>query len=122
LAITGQDIELWAGDDAALDITLTEDDGTTPLNLTGITLRWALADAYDKSRVLIDKSSDVSGGGIEIVDLVGGTLRIIVDAEDTASLGGQPYYHELQITDPGDAGSTITMLIGAATIHTTAIH
>jgi hypothetical protein len=118
MALVNQDIELWSGDDTKIDVVLTQADGTTPIDLTNVVLRWTLLDGYDRSHILVEK---VSGNGIDIVDLVSGSVQILVAASDTRELGGQLYLHQLLLHDLGFASAALILLTGSATIHTTAI-
>jgi hypothetical protein len=114
-----QDIELWEDNDAELDVALVQADGVTAMDLTGMRIFWALANAYDRSDVRIQKSS--TEGGIQAVDLVGGTLKVLLDAADTLGLSGQPWYHELTLSDPSDQASRLCVLSGSAIVHGTSI-
>jgi hypothetical protein len=118
VAFENQNIEIWAGDDVELDVSLFEEDGTTPLDLTGSVVNWALVSAYDMSLKLISKTSSGSGG-ITVVDISNGLLKILIADEDTASLGGQPYYHEIEVVV---GGATVTVMTGAVTINKTVLH
>jgi hypothetical protein len=110
------DLQLLAGDDCELDVSLF-DMGGGALNLTGASAQWFLADAYDRSRILITKTS-AYGGGITIASPTMGTMVIAIAPADTAALGGQPYYHELKII----LGWRNTTLSGSATIEKTTAH
>lgn len=111
-----QNLELWEARSEALNITLYEDDGVTRFNLHSTTANWAVSSVYDRSVALLRKTSE-TGGGIEITSEVNGLLTIFLVPADTDGLGGQPYYHELEIID--GAGAIITVLTGALTVHKT---
>jgi hypothetical protein len=117
MAIKNQDFEMYASNDVELDLSLFDEDGD-PLDLTGSTVRWALASAYDPTVPLVLKSSDAMAG-ILITDAVQGMVIVVLAAEDTAGLGGQPYVHEAAVTN--DDGAETTVLTGAATIYKSAL-
>jgi hypothetical protein len=116
MAQTGQDFEIWAGNDVELDVEVLDDDGS-PLDISLSTLRWALTSIYDTSRKLIEKDSDGSEPGIIISS--GGQVTITIAFGDTAALGGEPYYHELVVED--FSKTRITVLTGSVTVHKTII-
>jgi len=117
MAIKNQNFEMYAANDVELDMSLFDEDGE-PLDLTGSTVRWALASAYDPTAALVVKSS-AGMGGILITDAVLGTVIIVIDGEDTADFGGQPYVHEAAVINSD--GAETTVLTGAVTINKTAI-
>ena len=119
MVATGQDIELYAGDSTQIDVQIFATDGTTVLDLSGTTVNWALTSVYDKSRLLIVKTSAVSGQ-VTITDATNGLVTILVEPVDTRNLGGQPYYHEVEVIDLAQA--TVTVLTGAAIIKKTGLH
>jgi len=108
---------MYAANDVELDMSLFDEEGG-PLNLTGSTVRWALASAYDPTVALVVKSS-AGMGGILITNAVQGTVILILDGEDTADFGGQPYVHEAAVINA--SGAETTVLTGAVTIYKTAI-
>lgn len=111
-----QNLVLWAEDSIALDITVHQDDGVTPFNLHSTTANWAVSSIYDHSVALLRKTSE-TGGGIEITSETNGLLTIFLVPTDTDGLGGQLYYHELEIVD--GAGASITVLTGTLTVNKT---
>lgn len=113
-----QNIAIWAGDGVELTFELLESDGVTPLDITGSTVRWALASVYDIETALITKSS-ANPGEITIISGEGGVVSIFIDPDDTDMLGGEPYYHEVEVID---SVSAVTVAIGSVTINKTTLH
>jgi len=102
--------DIFAGDDDRLEITVRTASGD-PVSLTGVSLVWALARSSRKTPELIKRSAD---SGIEVIDAEGGRCDVILDAADTADLGGLTYYHELQLEDAD--GKLTTTALGELTI------
>lgn len=117
MATKNQNVEIYAGNDVKLDISLT-DSVNDPVDLTGAIVRWALASAYDPGLALVTKSSLVSGQ-VTITDAASGLVQVNLTSMDTASLGGQPYVHEAEIIDTINA--KMTVLTGTMTIIKTAL-
>jgi hypothetical protein len=117
MAATSQDIVIYAGDDTELSVSLFQNDGITPLDLTGAVVNWALASVYDVQVPLVEKSS-ATPGQVTITDIPGGLVSVFLVPADTADMGGQPYYHEVEVVQ---GGTTVTVLVGAVVISETAI-
>lgn len=86
-----------AGDDAILDVAVTDDTTGDAVDLTGAHL-WFMVkadpdDADDDAAV-----SKETGDGIEFVDADEGTATVTLDAADTIALLGA-FYWELQLRD-----------------------
>jgi hypothetical protein len=117
MAATNQNITIYAGDDTELSMSLFQNDGTTPLDLTGAVVNWALSSAYNVQFPLVEKSS-ANPGEVSITDIDGGLVSVFLVPADTATMGGQPYYHEVEVVQ---GGTTVTVLTGSVTINETAI-
>jgi hypothetical protein len=118
MAATNQNVTIYAGDDTELSMSLFQSDGTTPLDLSGAIINWALASAYAVQFPLIEKSS-ANPGEITVTNIAGGLVSIFLVPADTASMGGQPYYHEVEVVQ---GGTSVTVLVGAVVINETAIN
>jgi hypothetical protein len=118
MTATNQNIAIYAGDDFEVILSLFESDGTTPLDLTGAVVNWALSSVYDIQTPLIEKSSAIPGQ-VTITNIAGGLVSIFLGPADTADLGGQPYYHEVEVVQ---GGTTVTVLTGGVTINETALN
>ena|SRR3982750_1122964 len=117
MAATNQNVTIYAGDDTELSMSLFQSDGTTPLDLTGAVVNWALSSAYNVQFPLIEKSSD-NPGEVTITDIPGGLVSVFLVPIDTADMGGQPYYHEVEVVQ---GGTSVTVLTGGVTINETAL-
>ncbi len=112
--IPRRDEVYFAGDRAAVKITVRTDNG--PKDLSESDVRFALS-RFPGDKPLIEKSL---GDGVDIVDASGGVVRVTVLSEDTADLGGESgetYHYELRVRDEGATVSTVT--VGEWTIHST---
>lgn len=112
-----QDFTIDAGRDWELTVALTEEDGTTPLDLTDCSLAWAASKASGQTALIAKSTSDSSQ--IHITDIAGGLAVIFVLQTDTETLGGLTCEHELVVTDAAEREST--MLRGLITITKTLI-
>ena len=113
-----KNVTIYAGDDVEINVALKQADKTTALDLTGSQVHWALADSYDPTTPLLTKSS-ANAAEIVIDNAVGGLISIFLKPIDTQALGGQPYYHEIEVVG---GGTTATTLTGNFTIQKTAMH
>lgn len=106
-----QDLAIVAGDSRDYEVEVLDEDGV-PVNITGLTVNWALADDEVGTTTLAEHST-APGEGIEITDGTHGIFTLSLDPEDTEDLHGL-YYHEAQIDD----GTAIyTVLKGRAYIY-----
>lgn len=111
MAETGQDAVIYAGNNASLNLTLTDAAGE-PIDLTGATLEWGWA-PRDATAATLTKSSTASAK-IDITDAEGGLATVFIVPADTAALTGCEYRHEVRITDA--TGAVETLLTGIVTI------
>lgn len=102
--LTGQNIDLPAGNTRRVSVTITGTDGKA-LNLTGCLLQWAAF--RDGQRVIL---KDVYTGTITITDQYRGLVEFTLAPADTKSLAGQTLNHELEMTDA--EGNITTLLSG----------
>jgi len=112
-----QDLEIHAGNDLVLPVTVTAD-GTSAgerVDLTGTTkIVWAVSRRdVDGFIRLITKEL---GDGITLTDSGEGVFEITLSASETLNLHG-PYLHEARVTDAD--GHKSTVLSGNLTVHKT---
>lgn len=103
MTITNQDVDVYRGDSALLEIQLTDANGD-PFALTAggtIKYRVAATSHAEENEAFIRKEL---GKG---VDLTNGVAEITLLSEDTDILP-QDYYHELKIYDLGDVATAMT--------------
>lgn len=103
MTITNQDVDVYRGDSALLEIQLTDANGD-PFALTaGGTLKYRVAPTAHASEdeTLIRKEL---GAGIDLLD---GVAEVTLLSEDTDIIP-QDYYHELKIYDLGDVATSMT--------------
>jgi hypothetical protein len=113
MATSDQNVTMYSGDSRVLAFTITEANGTTPINLTGAVVAWACARKLSGGFSTTPTLSKEIGAGITIIAAIAGTLEVALAPADTASLVGR-YYHELQVTDA--AGNVSTVATGTLTI------
>jgi hypothetical protein len=103
MTITNQNVDVFRGDTALLEISLTDANGD-PFALTaGGTIKYRVANSAHASEdeALIRKEL---GSGI---DLISGVAEVSLLTDDT-DLDPQSYYHELKIYDQGDVATAMT--------------
>ena len=113
MTATNQDVAMFSGDTRVLAFTITQAGGSTPVDLTGATIKWRCARKLSggfSSTVTLSKSL---GAGITVTNADAGQLQVLLSPADTAALSGR-FYHELEITDV--AGNVSTVAIGTLTI------
>ena len=105
MTVTGQNFDLYQGEDKEIIISATDEDGDI-LPLTGYTIIWV---AYNltSGQIVLEKSSSVSGE-IEVPTPLDGQIHISLTSEDTASLQPKSYGHQCEIVDAFGANSLIT--------------
>lgn len=103
MTITNQDVDLFRGDSALLEISLTDANGDPFVLTAGGTIKYRVANTAHASEdeVLIRKEL---GAGIDLFD---GVAEITLLSED-CDLTPQSYYHELKIYDQGDVATAMT--------------
>lgn len=112
-------LEIFADNDIVLPFTVADVDAdptlATPKNITGYTVRWALARQKDgtPSRDYVVAKDNGSTGGVSIVSGAAGTLEVTLDASDTIDLRGD-FYQELEVVD--GAGKKLVVGTGDVTI------
>ena len=96
MGITGQDFQMWQGEDEVIEVPIT--DGESPVNLTGATVTWKLSQSG--VTVLTKTTSDdiTIGAG----DAVGDLVTIAVRKANTATLSPGYYTHECRVVSGGD--------------------
>lgn len=100
-------VELFAGDDLALYVTVEGCDGNPKDISTATDIRYAVrANPSLNNPALIFKKL---GEGITVVDGVGGKFRIDLDGKDTEGMTGT-YFHIARLTD--ELGRKSTILAG----------
>jgi hypothetical protein len=109
---------MYAGDDVGLDISLFEEDGTTPLDIQGAVINWGISSVYDSGTPLAIKASS-NPNEIEVTSPESGLIKVFLGPDDTDGLGGELYNHEVEVTS---GGKTTTVLVGTVKINKTILH
>jgi len=97
---TGQDVEVWAGQDLVITATVTE--GGAAKNLTGATLYWEL---FKRA----NDPAAIAQADVTIVSAAAGTISVSVSNDQLAGLCGT-YYHEIFCYDV--SGNRVPVLSG----------
>jgi hypothetical protein len=113
MAAVQERLDLHAGDDKELIVTITDNAGAT-LDLTGYKLRWVLADS-DTGPVRVRKVSEA----VEQIEILNqttnrGKCKVFIVPADTAKLAPRQMYHELDVIDTANKKSTV--LFGTVTL------
>lgn len=82
--------DLPAGDSRLLEITIYEEDGSTPADISGATVRWAAKRRGGSETVILTEAS-----GLTVVDAAAGRVDVAIP-KGTISIKG-PWDHELEI-------------------------
>lgn len=99
LAMTNQNVEMWAGE--AINIIIRAD---LPIEYTDI--KWRLLDSRDSTDPIVEKSLLSTPFGMEINE--DGNLVVSLEYEDTYELGGERYFHELRIWQSAQPNTVAT--------------
>ncbi len=102
---TAQDVELYAGDDRDIIVTIYDDDGS-PLNLSSLNAaQWVLKrNSRGDSEELLSKTL---GSGMAITSASEGILTVTLDHDDTQGVAPSTYYHEIRIKNSGLRTGTV---------------
>jgi hypothetical protein len=87
-----KNLEFAQGDYQRMLVSCKDENGAA-LDLTGMTLTYALSRTAEDASPLITKTI---GSGITVISAAGGQIQIDLLSADTASLLGE-YYHELEV-------------------------
>lgn len=103
MTATGQNFEIYQGDDKRIIITAKDVDGNI-INLAGHSVIWC---AYDQTleNIIIQKSTS---NGISIPTPASGEIIITLEGLDTSSVIPKNYGHQCEIKDSFDKHYTIT--------------
>lgn len=104
---TGQNTEIWAGDDVLLRFGILDANGSSQ-DMTGNTASWILQDEMNSACISVQKAGTITGCFVDIT---------ISGSDDTATLSGY-YYHELTATA---SGSAVTLATGTIKINRSSI-
>lgn len=97
---------MYRGNTFSFDIAIARDG--SPVDLTGCSLKFSARLNYLDCGPVFTKTSD-PGGGINILDLLGGRARVTIQPEDTQDLANivEPLVADLRLTDTTDEVFTI---------------
>ncbi len=111
MTMLNQNFSMWAGNTRYISVSVTEDDDTTPKDLTDAHILWIMRE-YGEEDSLLEKTTD--DDGVQINDPpTDGIFTIILKPEDTVDLSGI-YHHRAIVTN--QHGEVSTVLMGSAII------
>lgn len=105
MTVSGQNFEMYQGEDKEVIISATDENGDV-LPLTGYEIVWV---AYNltSGQIVLTKSSNIPGE-IDVPVPANGQIYINIVSEDTALLTQKAYGHQCEIVDAFGANSLIT--------------
>ncbi len=116
MTMLNQNFSMWAGNTRYLSVSVTEQDGETPKDLTDAHIVWILREYGSAENILVKETSAEATplGGLMINDPpTAGIFTIFLYPEDTQDLSGV-YYHQADVTN--QHGEVSTVLTGSAVI------
>mgnify|MGYP001046047535 FL=1 len=106
----GQSFTIYEGEDKTVNISVTDSDGGSPVNLGSPTsVTWQVKySASTSTAALIEKT--YADGEISIANDAGTNdqLQIALDAADSQGLEGAQYYHECRVVDGSADNHVVT--------------
>jgi hypothetical protein len=116
MALTNQDIVIYAGETKDVNFALSDSDNN-PLNISGTLLAWAFGvNTLDIAR---GYKSTPTVSGITITNASSGWCTVRLNHDDTINYQGN-WYHELRIQDP--SGNLSTVAVGTLTINSSILN
>jgi hypothetical protein len=102
MAAIHDQLELWVGDEWAIEISCFDSDGVTPLNIsTATAFLWQLL-AEDTGLVVLSRANSTTPQ-ITIVDATNGIVVIVIDASITGTIPAGFYQDRFTVTFPNNA-------------------
>lgn len=101
-----QNFSLYSGETRNIISNITEQDGITPVDLTGATVTWYLKNSKHSSTNLVTKNNPP-------IIISGNQITIPLHAADTSTLRGN-YYHYCEMTDA--LGNSSVVFTGYMTV------
>ena len=93
MALTGQDISMYAGETKDINFSIVDSD-SVPVNISGCTLKWGYSlNSLEPYRLLKTSSS-----GITVIIASSGSFKVALTPIDTSGKTGD-YYHEALLID-----------------------
>ena len=100
--IRGQNVRLYSGDDATLSFTVIDDATNAAKDITGASATLGVYQRFDRQTAQFTKTGTISTG-------TDGVVTFAVADSDTASLKGDDYAFEVQLTESGGAIGTVAV-------------
>lgn len=117
MAERNQTDTIFAGNRHVVEFTVTDEDNSTPLNLTGLVLKYTIA-RFDQASNPITSSplvEKITGTGIVHTDAVNGVAEVTFEESDTIDFVPDDYYFELEVFDATPEG--VVVATGTLTVH-----
>lgn len=103
MTITNQDVEIFRGDSALLQVTLTDVNGALLVLSAGGTIKYRMSDNSHSGDDRVHIRKELGNG----ILLVNGVASVALLSEET-DLSPDLYYHELKVYDGGDVATAMT--------------
>lgn len=114
MTATGQNFEMYQGDDKILRVTVLDDDDNA-VDITGTTIAWGIY-RRTQGNIVLNKNTS---SGISLTAPGSGIFEINLIRANTLSLQGR-YLHEAEMTDLN--GNHSTLFTGTVLIHKSLIN
>lgn len=99
-----QDVEVYAGDDESVEVTITDDATGSALDVSAASeIAWKLYDGWGTQ--VLSKTKTTGGIGF-VTDGTDGKIKIAIAGADTSALAGW-YFHAATVTDGSSNVSTV---------------
>lgn len=119
MAVANQVDTIYAGNKRTLRFAITDEDagGSPPFNITGLTIKFALARVSASGNVLtsspVFQKVSTTPADLTVTNAAGGILEVYLVEVDTAALLGD-FYFELEAFEAG--GQHVVLATGTLTI------
>ena len=90
-----QSFEMWAGESREITCTVTDEDTSASVDLTGASVSWVLQTSLGGTTLLTKSTANTGACGITVS---GCTFSFYLVHADTDAIAG-PYYHEAEVID-----------------------
>lgn len=102
-----QDFTIYSGNDATLEIAITDSDNNDlPLSLSQATIVWVLYD--DNTGIVLVTKTSADNTQIAVTNVSGGLIEVYLKEADTENLVPTIFYgHQVSVTDTNGYESTV---------------
>lgn len=99
------DVVMFAGNSHKIRITVTDNNTSNPLNLTGCTIKFKVSKKPKDASPLFEKTL---GSGVTVIGpMADGVFEAVIAPADTLGKSGD-FYHEADVKEPGGRLTTVS--------------